>query len=472
MSRLWDKGEALSPVVARFTVGRDPQLDGALVAWDALASAAHAVMLRRLGVLSAGELAGLLAELAAAAHDARAGRFPIAAEDEDGHTALENRLTAALGEAGRKIHTGRSRNDQVIAALRLWGRAAVLDLADAVLAVAGRLANLAEEHRETSLPGYTHTRQAMPSTLGFLFAAHAEGLADALPWLDTAFAHLDRCPLGSASGYGVALPLDRRLVAELLAFGELQVNTLAVQNDRGRTEMLVLGAALAPAGDLSRLAADLIWLSSDEIRGVRLAPAVTTGSSIMPQKRNPDVLELVRAGAARLRARHAEAAAVYQPLASGYHRDLQLTKAPFVEGLADARDLVLATAAALDGTSVDVERCRALTGRAIGATDEVYRRVAEGVPFRDAYREVGADPQGAVQGDPTELWRRRTHEGAPGALDIAAIRRRLERAGEAVAERRRRIDGAWELLAAGAAAALERRAGGGETGEATEGRRR
>jgi argininosuccinate lyase len=286
----------------------------------------------------------------------------------------------------------------------------------------------------------------MPSTLGHLFAAHAEGLLDAVPWLRTAFAHLDRSPLGSASGYGVPLPLDRRRVADLLAFGALQVNTLAVQNDRGRTEALVLGAVSAPVSDLGRLAHDLILASSDELGWITLAPAVTTGSSIMPQKRNPDVLELVRAGAARLRARAAEVAAVYAPLPSGYHRDLQLTKGPFLAGLSAAVDACRVFAVALDGLTVHPERCRAAVQPATAATDEAYRRLAAGTPFRTAYREVAADPAGSVEGDPADTWRTRTHEGAPGALDTAADRRRLEEARAWVAVTEARIGKAWGLL--------------------------
>lgn len=450
MSRLWDKGgaagQALDPVVERFTVGEDPHLDLELVPYDALASLAHARMLSEIGILDGEELAGLERELAVVVGEARRGEFRITRADEDGHTALENRLTERLGDAGRKIHTGRSRNDQVIAALRLWGREALLAATERLLAVVERLLDLADEHREVSVPGYTHTRQAMPSTLGHLFAAHGEGLLDAVPWLQTAFAHLDRSPLGSASGYGVPLPLDRRRVAELLCFGGLQVNTLAVQNDRGKSESLALTAVAAPASDLGRLAHDLILASSDELGWITLATEVTTGSSIMPQKRNPDVLELVRAGAARLRSRAAEVNAVYAPLPSGYHRDLQLTKAPFLRGLAEAVDLFAVFRVALDGLTIHPERCHAAVQAATAATDEVYRRIGEGTPFRTAYREVGADPAGSVQGEPAETWRGRTHEGAPGALDTTADRRRLAEAEAWGLQAVDRIGSAWALV--------------------------
>lgn len=444
--RLWDKGEALNERVRRFTVGRDPELDLRLVPFDALGSAAHAVMLMEIGILTSEERDGLLRELAEIVRDARAGRFVVPPELEDGHTAIEARLTERLGDAGRKIHTGRSRNDQVIAAVRLFAREELLTQGRLLLDTAELLLDLADRHREVAVPGYTHTRQGMTSTLGHLFHAHAEVLLDAVLWWRTAFAHADRSPLGSASGYGVALPLDRRRVAELLAFDELQRNTLAVQNDRGKTEWLVLGAVLGPVTDLGRLAADLIWFSSEELGFVRLSEEVTTGSSIMPQKRNPDVLELMRAGAARLRARHAEIAAVFGSLPSGYHRDLQATKEPFLEGMVGATDLLAVARPVLEGLQVDPERCRAALQPATAATDEVYRRVAAGTPFRTAYREVGEDPVGAVTVDPADAWRLRTHEGAPGALDTAPERQRLVEARQALERRSERVTRVWELL--------------------------
>ena len=446
MSRLWDRGEPLDRVVERFTVGRDPELDLRLAAYDALASAAHARMLGSIGVLTEGDQNLLLGGLAAIAAEARDGTFAIALEQEDCHTAIENRLTEELGEVGKRIHTGRSRNDQVIAAVRLFGREAVLELAELVMVVASTLADLAEEHSETSIPGYTHTRQAMPSTLGLLFGAHAETLADALPWLRVAFDHLNRSALGSASGYGVCLPLDRPLVAELLGMSGVQENTLAVQNDRGKTEMLVLGAALAPALDLGRLASDLIWFSTEELGYLVLGQDVTTGSSIMPQKRNPDVLELIRASAAKVRSRHAEIAAVFAPLSSGYHRDLQLTKEPFLEGMQTCLDMMAAMVPALESLEVRPSKCAEAMERSIGSTDAVFARVACGEPFRSAYKAVAADPEGAVEGDPAQMWRGRTHLGAPGALDLSSCRERLGQGRRWVERQRAVIEKVWQIL--------------------------
>jgi argininosuccinate lyase len=436
MTRLWDKGDPLDAAILRLTVGRDPELDLLLVPWDCEASLAHATMLETIGVLSAAELEEIRHELRDIAGDALSGELVIDLADEDGHTAIENRLTARLGEAGRKIHTGRSRNDQVIAALRLWGRRAALEQIESVAKVTGRLLDLADQHRDTTIPGYTHTRQAMPTTLGHLFAAWAENLLDDIPWLELAFRHLDRSPLGSASGFGIGLPLDREMVSDLLSFDRLQVNTLAVQNDRGKSEYLALSAAAATATDLGRLASDLIWYSSDELGYLGLSSNVTTGSSIMPQKRNPDVLELLRARAARLRSQQGEVGAIYGTLPAGYHRDLQLTKEPFLEGMTSLVDMATALAPVLDGLTVDVERCRRAVLPATGATDALYRRLDGGEAFRDAYRSQARDLESG--GARSDSWRDRIHEGAPGNLDLDLQRRLLSEVRDRLESRRAR----------------------------------
>jgi argininosuccinate lyase len=294
----------------------------------------------------------------------------------------------------------------------------------------------------------------MPTTLGHHFDAWAENLLDDVPWLEVAWAHLDRSPLGSASGFGVALPLDRRMVSDLLGFERLEINTLAVQNDRGKSEYLAMSAAAATATDLGRLASDLVWYSSEAMGFIALPVEVTTGSSIMPQKCNPDVLELIRAGASRLRSRTAEIAAVYGALGAGYHRDLQLTKEPFLEGMTSLVDMTRALCPVLDGLVVDVERCRGAVLAATGATDAAYRRVARGEPFREAYAaaagqassaaaplEEGSSAADASAEGPSaagpESWRDRVHEGAPGSLDPERHRQAIEAARARLSERRR-----------------------------------
>ena len=434
MTRLWDRGQPLDAAVLRLTVDRDPELDLWLVPWDCLGSAAHAAMLEAIGILTARELADLEEELAAIASEARQGAFSIAPAEEDGHTAIENRLTERLGDAGRKIHTGRSRNDQVLVALRLWGRDTVLAQVAGVLRVVDRLLRLAEVHREVGLPGYTHTRQAMPTTLGHHFGAWAENLLDDVPWLQVAFRHLNRSPSGSASGFGVPLPLDRVLVSDRLRFESVQSNTLAVQNDRGKSEYLALGSAAATATDLGRLAADLIWYSSDELRFVKLPSEVTTGSSIMPQKRNPDVLEIIRASAGRLRSRHAEVGSIYGALSAGYHRDLQLTKEPFLRGMLGLVDMATALVPVLEGLTVDAERCRNMVLPATGSTDAAYAEVERGRPFREAYQDVAVPT-----GDVSDAWRLRTHRGAPGEDHISSGQGRLSEASHWLAQHKEAI---------------------------------
>ncbi|MCB1034837.1 MAG: argininosuccinate lyase, partial [Acidobacteria bacterium] len=237
-----------------------------------------------------------------------------------------------------------------------------------------------------------------------------------------------------------------RRVSRALGFDNLQSNTLSVQNDRGKTEFLVLGAASSALLDLGRLATDLILFSSDELGFVRLDDSVTTGSSIMPQKRNPDVLELIRATAARVRSRQGEIGAVYSPLGAGYHRDLQLTKEPFLEGMQGVLDALSAVQPVLATLKVDPQRCRAALQRSIGATDAVYLRVAAGEPFRSAYKAVAADPEGAVEGDPAQLWRRRTHEGAPGGFSLEGERQALEASLAWLDVEKQRLDEVWRLL--------------------------
>ena len=446
MTRLWDKGEPLDEVIERFTVGHDPELDLKLAAFDALGSAAHARMLARVGLLPAAEEQQINRVLRTIAAEVRDGTFLITRAEEDCHTAIENRLTVELGDAGRRIHTGRSRNDQVIAALRLFAREAVVTITSNLAELVEQLCDLSEEHREVSVPGYTHTRQAMPSTLGLLFGAFAEGLIDNVPWLKAAHGHVNRSPLGSASGFGVSLPIDRELTAKLLRFERVQRNVIAVQNDRGKTEHLVLEACAAPALDLARLASDLIWYSSDELDYISLASSVTTGSSIMPQKRNPDALELVRATGARLRSRSSEISAVYAPLSSGYHRDLQHTKEPFLSGLRAALDVIRVMGKVLESIEVHPERCLEAFHPAIGATDAMSQRIIAGQPMREAYQEIGKDPAAAYQGEVAEAWRGREHIGAPGAYDLRPTREIVAETLGWVRARRSKMDKAWADL--------------------------
>lgn len=431
--RLWDAdGISLDQSVLAFTVGDDPQLDRELLPFDCLASAAHARMLCEIGILGIEELETLSGALAEARRDALAGRFEILPEHEDGHTALELFLVSRAGEAGRKIHTARSRNDQVIAALRLLIRERLLSLAAQTEEIVTLLLARSEEERSTPLPGYTHTRQAMPSTVGQLFASVAEGLVADLELFQGPLGLAHRSALGSASGYGVPLPLRRERTAELLGLERTDINTLYVQNTRGRLEAAVLSVLHQMSLTLGRFASDLIWFSSEAFGFVSLPDELTTGSSIMPQKRNPDLLELVRAVPASMLGRYSEVTATLHGLPAGYHRDLQRTKAPLLAGLRESRALLGVMREAIHGVQVDRERCAAALRDEIFATEQVYALVRSGTPFRDAYRQVKSDSSAfrassapeAPSTDPDFL-ASRTHLGAPGTAQEPLIRERL-----------------------------------------------
>jgi argininosuccinate lyase len=392
-TRLWDKGLPLDELVHRFTVGDDPLCDLLLVHDDCLGSAAHARTLHQAGLLSADELHGLLAGLREIDLAASQQRFQIAPEQEDCHTAIEALLTARCGQAGEKIHTGRSRNDQVATAMRLYLRRQTLHLLDGLAAFAHVLLHRIEQAGDTPMPGYTHMQLAMPSSVGQWLHAHLEAAFEQMHAGLALLERLDACPLGTGAGFGVPLPLDRALTARLLGFSRVQRSPIDVQNSRGRYERCFARLAADLGGILDKLSCDLLIFSSPGFVFFSLPAELTTGSSIMPQKRNPDVLELMRARATRLRARVWELEAVTAKLPSSYHRDLQLTKEPVFRAAADADALLAVAARVVALFEVRTERLAAAMVPELYATLAVYRLVREGMPFRAAYRQVAADIQ-------------------------------------------------------------------------------
>ena len=392
MSRLWEKpgGAPLDERVLRYTAGEDHRLDARLVPYDVRASIAHAEMLGETGLLPAADVAAIRDGLAALAAAHAAGDWRIELGDEDVHTALERRLTAAIGEAGARLHLGRSRNDQVLAALRLYLRDEVTALAQGARAVAGALDELAVREAATPLTGYTHHQPAMPSSVPLWAGGFAAELRDDALGLGACLRRIDQNPLGSAAGYGVPLlPIDRESTRRRLGFATVHEPVTAVQLSRGKAEAQVLFEIALTLQDLGRLAADLVLWNSSELGFVSLPEAMTTGSSIMPQKRNPDVFELVRGRSATAQACLLEALAITAKLPSGYHRDLQLLKAPLFRGLDLARDTLAIMAAALAGVRFRADRIH--LAPELGATEEAYRLVLEqGLPFREAYRRVAA----------------------------------------------------------------------------------
>jgi argininosuccinate lyase len=390
MTRLWDKGAPLDERVLRFTAGEDHALDNRLVAYDVRASIAHAEMLHECGLLADAELEAIrggLAELAAA--HAR-GEWSVTLELEDGQTALETLLTRRIGEAGGRLHAGRSRNDQVLAALRLYLRDAIEEVAGSARVLVEALESLAAEQGTIVLPGYTHMQQAMPSSVGLWAQGFAAELRDDIEGLRHAHRRIAKNPLGSAAGYGTPnLPVDREGTRRRLEFPENHEPVTAVQLSRGKAEAEVLFQVALLMQDLGRLAADLLLFYTREFGFVQLPDAFTTGSSIMPQKRNPDVFELVRGRTATAQACLVEVLGVTAKLPSGYQRDLQLIKAPLFRSLDLCLESLDVMAAAMSQVRFRPERIRLEAD--IHAAAEANALVAsEGLPFRDAYRRVAA----------------------------------------------------------------------------------
>lgn len=394
MARLWDKGAALDERVLQFTAGEDHALDERLVRHDIRASIAHARMLAARGLISADDFAAIeegLTEVGAA--HAR-GEWHILLEDEDGQTALEKHLTARIGAIGGRVHLGRSRNDQVLAALRLYLRDAAHELAAATREVAGQLQALVGRQGEVALPGYTHMQQAMPSSVALWAGGFASELADDALGIEAVQRRIGRNPLGSAAGYGApVLGLDREATRAELEFDQVQEPVTAVQLSRGKAESQLLFEITLTMQDLARLASDLLLFYTQEFAFVELPDAFTTGSSIMPQKRNPDVFELVRGRSATALASLNEALAITAKLPSGYQRDLQLLKFPLFRGIDVCRQALDIMAAALPQVQFNPERIR--IDPSIHAADQAYELVLrEGIPFREAYRRVAARAKG------------------------------------------------------------------------------
>ena len=388
MSRLWEKGLPLDERVLRYTAGEDHVLDARLVPYDVRGSIAHAEMLAATGLISEADCAGIRAGLESLRSSFEAGEWHITLDDEDVHTALESRLTADIGPAGGRLHLGRSRNDQVLTALRLYLRDAAADLVERVQALRSSVGALADRQGDIELPGYTHMQHAMPSSVALWCGGFDEGFADAAIGLKTAARRINKNPLGSAAGYGTpGLPLDREMTTAALGFAETQSPVTAVQLSRGKAESALLFEITLLMQDLGRMASDLLLFYTQEFAYISLAADVTTGSSIMPQKRNPDVLELLRASAATAHACLDESLMITAKLPSGYHRDLQRLKSPLFRSIDLAVDSVDIMAYLLEGLRFLPDHIHLDEG--IFATAEAYRLVRdEGVPFRDAYRQV------------------------------------------------------------------------------------
>ena len=418
--RLWDKGLPLDAAMHRFSVGDDPELDRRLLPFDALGSAAHARMLAHSHLMPAKDSQALVDALAGIAARARRGELGIDPAQEDCHTAIEQLLTQCVGDAGKSIHLGRSRNDQVILALRLYMREALLGITAQTAQLAEEFLKFAHAHADQVMPGYTHLRRAMPSSFAMWAGAFAAGLGEELRALQAVYALLDRCPLGAAAGFGVPLPLDREYLAGLLGFSGVQISPTDVMNSRGRHELALVNALASIGLVLEKFLWDVALYSMPEFGFLGLPDAFTTGSSIMPQKRNPDVVELARARCRELRGHAVMLQELAGGLPSSYHRDFQLSKKPLFAALDTAHELLAVLARLVPGLKVDAGRARDACSDELYAAHEANRLAQQGVPFRDAYQRVAQQLQdGTFKPDRTAL--KSNHVGGLGNLGLETM---------------------------------------------------
>ena len=428
MKTLWSQSTAPDEAMLAYTVGDDRHWDESLLEWDVIGSLGHVEGLYASKLVTRRDRDRLRAGLRAALKAVRRGSLGIGPEHEDAHSAVEAWLTRRLGATGERVHTGRSRNDQVACDLRLFLKDSLLRIEMQALGLVSELLLFADHHEAALWPGYTHLRPAMPSSAGMWAGALAEGLLDTLGTLDGVWRLVDRSPLGSGAGYGVPLPLNREAAATALGFAAVEPNVAQVQNGRGKLEAAVLFWCVQLGHDLAKLATDVVLLSGEEFGLLSLPARFATGSSIMPQKRNPDVFELTRARAAVLEGDLAAVLALRSKLTSGYHRDFQLLKEPLIRGLGRIEDMVTMMTLVVPALGVRTERGLELLQGGVLATDEVMRRVETGVPFRRAYREVAAALTRGDRMPPMSAARiigRRRSTGGLGRLGLGVAWRRF-----------------------------------------------
>ena len=437
----------VDPDILEYTVGEDPVLDRALVKWDAAGTAAHVTMLSRMKlpkgvppVVTSAEAAKVRRELAKVVQEFVAGKFEIRESDQDVHMAVERRLTETLGDLGKKIHTGRSRNDQVAVDVRLHIKDQLLALEDEVAALAAALCAFGRRHSLLPLVGRTHLQPAMSSSVGVWASGHAEMILDQTVNLEAAYAMNDLCPLGSAAGYGVPLPLDRKLTSSLLGFARPLHNVFGASMARGEDEAALLSALAQLMAVLSRLAEDLILFSMPEFAYFRLPREYCTGSSIMPQKYNPDVLELVRSKAAIVLGLQTAALSQLHAMPGGYNRDLQDSKGLYMKGLSITRTTLRILTKVVEGLSVDEAKLRAGFIPGVFATDAALRQVAAGVPWREAYHDVRDHLERLETEDADKAVLAKRHLGATNGLDWHLYAQRVSTIKKSSAKRRRAFD--------------------------------
>lgn len=418
-TKLWEKSVEVNKDIERFTVGRDREMDLYLAKYDVLGSMAHITMLETIGLLTADELQSLLAELKTIYAQAERGEFIIEEGVEDVHSQVELMLTRRLGDVGKKIHSGRSRNDQVLVDLKLFTRAEIKTIAEAVEQLFQALIEQSECYKGVLMPGYTHLQIAMPSSFGLWFGAYAESLVDDMLFLQAAFKMCNRNPLGSAAGYGSSFPLNRSLTTRLLGFDSMNYNVVYAQMGRGKMERNVAFALASIAGTVAKLAYDACLFNSQNFGFVKLPDECTTGSSIMPHKKNPDVFELTRAKCNKLQALPQQIMLIANNLPCGYFRDLQIIKEVFLPAFQELKDCLQMTTYIIREMKVNEHILDDERYAPIFSVEEVNRLAREGMPFRDAYKKVGLDIEAGRFVPCKEV--HHTHEGSIGNLCNEAI---------------------------------------------------
>jgi argininosuccinate lyase len=416
-NKIWSKAATnTSTQVETFTVGRDKEFDVLLAEYDVLGSLAHTKMLASVGLLSAGDLEKVQKGLGEILEEVRAGKFAIEPDIEDVHSQVEFLLTQRIGEAGKKIHSGRSRNDQVAVDIKLYLRAQVLAIKDEVKQLFDLLIDLSEQYKDKLLPGYTHLQIAMPSSFGLWFGAYAESLVDDLEVLAAAYQVADKNPLGSGAGYGSSFPLDRTMTTELLHFRTLNYNSVYAQMSRGKTEKIVAMGLATVAATLSRLAMDCCLYINQNFGFISFPPELTTGSSIMPHKKNPDVFELIRAKCNRIQSTPNELTLLINNLPSGYHRDLQLTKEILFPAIEELKACAQMTRLMLSHIEIKDNILEDAKYKYLFSVEAVNELVNKGVSFREAYKEIGNQiDRGEFHFD-YQRQLHHTHEGSIGNL--------------------------------------------------------
>ena len=417
--KLWEKNFEINKEIERFTVGRDREMDMYLAKYDVLGSMAHITMLESIGLLEKDELTQLLAELKNIYKACERGEFVIEDDVEDVHSQVEMLLTRKLGDMGKKIHSGRSRNDQVLVDLKLFTRHQLKDIAYEVKSLFDELIAKSEQYKNVLMPGYTHLQVAMPSSFGLWFGAYAESLADDLLFLQAAYRMTNRNPLGSAAGYGSSFPLNRTMTTQLLGFDSMDYNVVYAQMGRGKMERNVGFAIATIAGTLAKMAFDACMFNSQNFSFVKLPKECTTGSSIMPHKKNPDVFELIRAKSNKLQALPQQVTLIMNNLPVGYFRDLQIIKEVFLPAFDELKDCLEMAAYIINKIEVNEHILDNPMYDPMFSVEEVNRLAANGMPFRDAYKKVGLDIEAGNFVPDKNI--HHTHEGSIGNLMNAEI---------------------------------------------------